>query len=297
MQAHRAQGLYFNCDDKFTPGHKCKVTPFLLLLPGETNSDSSLPQTSTLISPLHHLSPRLCSALRPPIVRCLSTFGRCLLWTRFHSDTSHSILQPRVAAFLDLSISLVSPFHVFVGNGASLSCAGYCPSVPLVLQSYKSTIPFYIFLIHGANVILGTHLLSTLGPFLFDFLVPSMQFYHNNTLITLTGNPSCTPLLKSSIISLLTLSTPSLPSLALNAITVRDRFPIPTVDELLDELHGATFFSKLDFRAGYHQIWVASEDIHKTAFRTIDGHFEFVVMPFGLTNAPSTFQVVMNDIF
>ena len=83
----------------------------------------------------------------------------------------------------------------------------------------------------------------------------------------------------------------------LNKVTIKNRYPLPRIDDLFDQLQGSRVFSKIDLQLGYHQLLVRYEDITKMAFKTRYGHYEFLVMPFGLTNAPAVFMDLMNRVF
>lgn len=82
----------------------------------------------------------------------------------------------------------------------------------------------------------------------------------------------------------------------LNALTVKNKYLLPIIDEILYELQGATWFTSLDLRSGYHQIQMEPKNIPKTAFQTHNGHYEYKVMPYGVIGGPTTFQLIMNSV-
>jgi hypothetical protein len=82
----------------------------------------------------------------------------------------------------------------------------------------------------------------------------------------------------------------------LNKETIKNKYPLPRIDDLFDQLGGASIFSKIDLTSSYHQVQIKDEDIHKTTSRKRYGHYKFVVVPFGLTNAPATFMCLMNNV-
>ena len=83
----------------------------------------------------------------------------------------------------------------------------------------------------------------------------------------------------------------------LNKVTIKNKYPLPKIDDLFDQMKEAKEFLKIDLRSNYHQVRIKEEDIHKTAFQIKYGHYEFTMVPFGLTNAPTTFMCLMNSVF
>ncbi|KAD3642211.1 hypothetical protein E3N88_31435 [Mikania micrantha] len=421
-------GLCFRCPEKYHPGHRCNPPQFHLIVDNDEPYnqppliDLNDEPPSQVEQPPHSqqdhipnqflsLSPAaLLGVASPKVLRVTGFIAGHSVSILIDSGSTHNIIQPRVASFLNLQVSPIQPFSVMIGNGEFIHCTGYCPEVMLCLAKHQFSFPLFVLPIEGADIVLGIAWLSSLGKIVADFSVPSISFTRQGDYITLTGEPFSSPassstihhlLNKNAIASMHTLifehepvsPTPIIPPhpnphiqtllqtfshifqtpstlppprhhdhhihlhpnsqpvnvrpyryphyqkeimsnlikdmlkegvikpstspysspvllvrkkdgtwrfcvdyRALNTLTIKDRFPIPTVDELLDELYGAQVFSKLDLRSGYHQIRVAPEDTQKTAFRTTDeiNYLGHVISQSGVSTDPEKIIAIQN---
>ncbi|RVW93094.1 Retrovirus-related Pol polyprotein from transposon 17.6 [Vitis vinifera] len=363
MQKRRAQGLCFNCDDKFTVGHKCRG-PQLLLLEGNSSPNKEDDIDEEIEEPAinEQTEPEiffhaLTGWSTPKTMRITTKIGQHEVVVLIDSGSTHNFISEKVVDMLHLPVVPTDPFTVKVANGTPLKCQGRFEHVHVILQGIPFSLTLYSLPLTGLDLVLGVQWLEQLGTIVCNWKKLTMEFQWENQTHKLQGTNTQTIQVASlkavskelrqgrSMFAICLQSTSNeiqqtihldmqqlikafedifrepnqlppareihhritlkegtepvnvRPFRALNAVTIKDRFPIPTVDDMPDELHGATYFTKLDLKAGYHQVRVHPPDIPKTAFRTHNGHYEYLVMPFGLSNALSTFQAIMNSIF
>lgn len=424
MQIRREKGLCYFCNDKFSYSHKCPNKHLMMLQLVDEEPESELdaeppdiqPHTWGNTAQEHHLS---LNAMRGSggigTISFSGQIGEITVQILIDGGSSDSFIQPRIAQFLKLAIEPTPCFQVLVGNGQNMTTEGVIQQLTVDIQGHKLVLPVFLLPVSGADLIIGSSWLATLGPHIADYATSTLKLFQDDKFIVLQGDkldgphsaqlhhirrmqrtqsiaecfaiqaipdsqygeqylelptempPELVALLQTyqsvfhtpqglppprdqdHAIPLIEGSQPvnvrpykyphsqkeqiekmvqemldqgiiqpstspfSSPIIlvkkkdgtwrfctdyrALNAITIKDSFPMPTFDELLDELYGAKYFSKLDLRSGYHQILVQPADRYKTAFCTHHGHYEWLVMPFGLTNAPAIFQCLMNKIF
>nr|GEU80871.1 retrotransposon-related protein [Tanacetum cinerariifolium] len=276
----KRKGLCFSCGQKYSPQHKCSegTLRILLLAEGEEVDDNG--------------EIRLAEAILDE--KADGELNGIPILILIDSGATHNFISKKLAIALGLTMP-VKRLQISLGDGSRVWIGEQCDSVSIQFGSYSCIVDALVYNLGSLDMILGIAWLGTLGDVLFNWQTRQVRFWSQGNYIQLQGARKIRG------------HTGKLPAYAFIAqdfttqaalYTHRaDKYPIPVVEELLDELHGSRFFSKIDLKSGFYQVRVRESDIEKTAFRTHNGHYEFLVMPFGLTNAPATFQALMNDIF
>ncbi|XP_059458363.1 uncharacterized protein LOC132187956 [Corylus avellana] len=318
MEDRRKKGLCYNCDAKWQYGHKCQ-NPKLFLLEGldelEVSPNLELEKEDLMEVSYAEENPEISlhaitGSQHPKTMRLVGWIGNLKIMILVDSGSTHNFVDSSVCKKVRMSICSEQRIKVKVANGEEVLSEGKCTNLKIQLKEFSFLAEAFVIMLAGCDMVLGIQCVedtetvlkgSELEGLLAEVSdifaepkgLPPHRSQDHAIVLKLEAKPVCVrPYRKADGSWRMCMDYR-----ALNNETIKDKFPIPVIDELLDELHGSRVYSKLDLRSGYHQIRVKKEDIHKTAFRTHEGHYEFLVMPFGLTNAPSTFQSLMNDIF
>ncbi|XP_026383573.1 uncharacterized protein LOC113279076 [Papaver somniferum] len=297
MKAMKDKGLCYNCDEEFKTSHKCIKQQLFMLVAEEEKpvfSEEDSPSNSPVIQEVtdeeveisvHALSGNISQST---IKIHGKTQNKHHITILVDSGSTHSFIDPKIAKLSGCFIEQTASFQVAVADGNKLVSSSKCPNFQWEMQGNKFQFDMKVLALGGCHMVLGVDWMKGINPLQFDFKKLTISFHGNGKNMVLHG------ITESTGISLMTGEECDK---RLNEITVKNKYPIPVIDELLDELKGAKVFTKIYLKAGYHQIRVFPADIHKTSLKTHQGHYEFLVMPFGLTNAPTSFEALMNDIF
>ncbi|CAA7388997.1 unnamed protein product [Spirodela intermedia] len=290
IQSRRLKELCYHCNEKFSPGRHCKRELHIIFFPSDL--DSLLERSVVVL---------------------------------VDSGDTHNFINQSVARELNLLVENTPDVQVITGTGERVTGTQACRGVSVDIQATTVCDEILILPLTTVDVILGLRWMESRkkveldfenymrllfsGPFLEAIgLPPPREVDHKipfaPATMPINVHPLRYPHIHKSEIEMLIWEMMKdstwwfcIDYGVLNRVTIPDRFPIPIMEELLDELHRAQVFLKLDLHLGYHQIRVNAEDVPKTAFQTHEGHYEFLVMPFRLSNAPATFQALMNKIF
>lgn len=216
MATRKEKGLCFNCDEQFTPGHRCNKPKFLCLLindPEECDSDDPyitdypplpLPDLNPNLSANHphDINPDISNPTislhaleghnHPSTIRIQTSINGKTLIALIDGGSTHNFMQQRLAKHLAIPIEPSRHLSVTVGNGDSLSCEGFCSQVPVVMNEQHFNINFHLLPIYGADIVLGVDWLASLGRILFDYNELWLRFTYKGTELTLTGRPKPT---------------------------------------------------------------------------------------------------------